>query len=252
MGRSSAALVALVAALLLLGIPALAAQGWYTVQKGDTLWNIAQKYRTTVTALKEANNLRSNLIYPGQVLSLPAPQTAAPTVANGRVHIVRPGDTLWQIARSYGTTVAELKDYNRLADNIIYPGQPLRLPPPSQEPTDEDFYWLVRVISAEARGEPLIGQIAVGAVVLNRVKSPYFPDTVKEVIFQPGQFSVVADGSIYQPPVPSAYTAARLALRGYDPTNGSLYFYNPQMVSSSNWIRSRAVVKAIGRHLFAS
>lgn len=254
MSRSSWALAALMAVLLLLSVPALAAQGLYTVQKGDSLWAIAQKHKTTVGALKAVNGLATNLIYPGQVLNLPVAkqEAVAPAAGEGRVHIVRRGDTLWQIARRYGTTVADIKEYNRLANNLIYPGQPLRLPPPTQKLADEDLYWLVRVISAEAKGEPLIGQIAVGAVVLNRVKSPLFPNTIKEVIFQPGQFSVVADGSIYEPPVPSAYTAARLALRGYDPTNGSLYFYNPHVVSRSNWIRSRTVVKAIGRHLFAS
>lgn len=256
MSRSSWALAAALALLLFLSGPA-AAQGLYTVQKGDSLWAIARRHRTTVAALKAANGLETNLIHPGQKLLLPTEQTGAGAPvgsdsSGGRVYIARRGDTLWAIARRHGTTVDALKNYNRLTGHLIYPGQPLRLPPPAPSCGDEDFYWLARVISAEAKGEPLLGQVAVGAVVLNRVKSELFPDTIKEVIFQPGQFSVVTDGSIYRPPVPSAYTAARLALRGYDPTHGSLYFYNPHVVSRGNWIRSRVVIKAIGRHFFAS
>lgn len=252
MSRSKWALAALLAAVLVLGAPALAVEGHYTVKKGDTLWAIAQRYHLDLASLKRLNNLDTHLIYPGQVLKLPVPdQISAP---QGRIYIVRRGDTLWQIARRYRTTVEAIKEYNRLSHNLIYPGQRLRLPPPlpKEDSAEQDLYWLARVISAEAKGEPLLGQIAVGAVVLNRVKSPRFPNTVKEVIFQPGQFTVVQDGSIYEPPVPSAYVAARLALRGCDPTNGSLYFYNPRLTSRSNWIRSRPVVKSIGRHLFAS
>jgi N-acetylmuramoyl-L-alanine amidase len=252
MSRCRWALAIVLAGTFLISLPATAAQGLYTVRPGDTLWEIARKYGTEVQTLKELNGLSANLIRPGQELKLPA--EAEERSENARLYVVRRGDTLWHIARRYGTTVQALKDANRLATNRIYPGQRLRLPPPKETTgiNDPDFYWLVRVISAEAKGEPLLGQIAVGAVVLNRVKSPRFPDTITDVIFQPGQFTVVADGSIYREPVQSAYTAARLALSGYDPTGGSLYFYNPKTASRSNWIRTRPVVRAIGRHLFAS
>ena len=93
---------------------------------------------------------------------------------------------------------------------------------------DDDFALLCRMISAEARGEPYTGQVAVGAVILNRVKHPSFPNTVAGVLFQPGAFSPVADGQFYKVAITdSARKAAQDALNGWDPTGGAIYFYNP-------------------------
>jgi len=116
---------------------------------------------------------------------------------------------------------------------------------------DDDFVLLCRMISAEARGEPYTGQVAVGAVILNRVKHPSFPNTVAGVLFQPGAFSPVADGQFYAVSITdSARRAAQDALNGWDPTGGAIYFYNPAK-STSKWIFSRPVVLTIGEHVFA-
>jgi N-acetylmuramoyl-L-alanine amidase len=112
-----------------------------------------------------------------------------------------------------------------------------------------DAALLARLISAEARGEPYSGQVAVGAVVLNRVKSSSFPNSVSGVIFQRGAFSAVDDGQINLTPNDSALKAAKDAMNGWDPTGGCLYYYNPDK-TSNRWIRSRPVVLRIGRHVF--
>lgn len=116
---------------------------------------------------------------------------------------------------------------------------------------NDDFTLLCRMISAEARGEPYTGQVAVGAVILNRVDHPSFPNTVAGVLFQPGAFSPVADGQFYKVTITdSARRAAQDALNGWDPTGGAIYFYNPTK-STSKWIFSRPVVLTIGEHVFA-
>ena len=116
---------------------------------------------------------------------------------------------------------------------------------------NDDFTLLCRMISAEARGEPYTGQVAVGAVILNRVDHPSFPNTVAGVLFQPGAFSPVADGQFYKVTITdSARRAAQDALNGWDPTGGAIYFYNPAK-STSKWIFSRPVVLTIGEHVFA-
>lgn len=115
---------------------------------------------------------------------------------------------------------------------------------------NEDLALLARVIYAEARGEPLEGQVAVGAVLLNRVKSPNFPNNLWSIIFRSGEFCTVRDGQIWLEPDAKAYRAAQLALNGWDPTNGALFFYNPAR-TTSRWIWSRPVTTKIGRHIFA-
>ena len=113
-----------------------------------------------------------------------------------------------------------------------------------------DVYLLARIISAEARGESYRGQVAVGAVVLNRVKSSQFPNTLAGVIYQKGAFTAIDDGQFNQPIADSAYRAAREALAGSDPTGGCLYYYNPQTATSS-WIFTLPVKMAIGKHRFS-
>ena len=116
--------------------------------------------------------------------------------------------------------------------------------------TDADLKLLARVVHGEARGEPYTGKVAVAAVVLNRVDSPSFPNTIAGVIYQNNAFTAVLDGQINLTPDDEAYRAARDALNGWDPTGGALYYYNPSIATSS-WIYSRKVVTTIGKHRFA-
>jgi len=116
----------------------------------------------------------------------------------------------------------------------------------------DELYWLSHIISAEAKGECGEGQVAVGNVILNRVESDDFPNTIKKVIFQKGQFSPVNNGSIYTKPTNSAVESAKRVLNGHKVlSKDTLYFYNPQIVSRGSWIRSRPTDKDIGNHRFA-
>ena len=117
--------------------------------------------------------------------------------------------------------------------------------------TSGDLYNLAKCIYAEARGEPYAGQVAVGAVILNRVKSSKFPNSVYGVIYQPYAFTCVSDGQINLEPNQTAYNAARDAMNGWDPSYGALYYYNPQTATSS-WIWSRKILVTIGKHNFAA
>ena len=114
-----------------------------------------------------------------------------------------------------------------------------------------DAALLARLISAEARGEPYNGQVAVGAVVLNRMKHPSFPNTMSGVIYQPGAFSCMSDGQFNQPVADSCYRAARDALNGWDPSGGAIYYFNPA-TATSKWIWSRPLLIVIGKHRFCA
>ena len=115
--------------------------------------------------------------------------------------------------------------------------------------SSSDLYLLARCVYGESRGEPYVGQVAVAAVVLNRVKSAAFPNSISGVIYQPYAFTCVSDGQLYLEPDQSAYNAARDAMNGWDPTNGCLYYYNPSTATSA-WIWTRPIMLQIGRHNF--
>lgn len=119
----------------------------------------------------------------------------------------------------------------------------------SSSASNNDVYLLARAINGEARGEPYAGQVAVGAVILNRVKHPSFPNTVAGVIYQPGAFTAVDDGQIDAAMTSSCERAARDALNGWDPTGGAIYYYNP-VTATNKWIRSRPIILTIGKHVF--
>lgn len=118
------------------------------------------------------------------------------------------------------------------------------------EQDNYNLYLLAKCIHAEARGEPYIGMVAVGAVILNRVASPDFPNTIYEVIYQPWAFTATHDGQINLEPGRAAYQAAQDALNGWDPSYGSLYYYNPATATSS-WIFNTQTVTVIGAHVFS-
>ncbi len=116
--------------------------------------------------------------------------------------------------------------------------------------SSNDVYVLSKIISGEARGESFLGQVAVGAVIVNRTKNPNFPNTLYGVVFEPGAFDAVSDGQYYRTPVASAVKAARTAINGWDPTGGALYYWNP-VTATSSWIWSRPIIARIGKHVFA-
>jgi len=113
----------------------------------------------------------------------------------------------------------------------------------------KDVNLLAHLIHGEARGEPYIGKVAVGAVVLNRTRDSRFPKTIAGVIYQPGAFDAVSDGQINLEPDSSSYKAARDALNGWDPSGGAIYYFNPS-TATSKWIWSRPIITQIGKHVF--
>ncbi len=170
-------------------------------------------------------------------------------------YTVKAGETLFSISKKYDTTIQRLKADNGLKGDMIKTGQTLKVPggdtasrsngPDSQD----DIYWLSRAVYGEARGESYTGQVAVAAVIINRMQSSKFPNTIKGVIFENLAFTAVADGQIYLTPDATAIKAAREALAGKDPSNGALYYWNPAK-STSKWIWTRSIIKRIGNHVF--
>lgn len=116
---------------------------------------------------------------------------------------------------------------------------------------DNNVALLARLISAEARGEPYIGQVVVGAVVLNRMEHPSFPNTMAGVIYQAGAFTCITDGQWDEPVADSAYQAAQDSLNGWDPSGGAIYYFNPATATSA-WIWSRPLIVTIGKHRFCA
>ncbi len=156
----------------------------------------------------------------------------------------------------YGSrTVTAVKSFQRknglTPDGIAGPAtlSKIGLPTGSTSSSSSNVNLLAMVINGEARGETYEGQVAVGAVVLNRVKHSSFPNTIAGVVYQKGAFTAVDDGQINASVQSSCVNAARDALNGWDPTGGAIYYYNPRTATSS-WIRTRPVVKTIGNHVF--
>ena len=156
-------------------------------------------------------------------------------------------------------TTAAVKEFQRknglAVDGIVGPrtlealGMPTGGSTSSAQQGSVDL--LALVISAEARGEPYSGQVAVGAVILNRVEHPSFTNTIAGVVYQPGAFTCMVDGQFDQPVADSAYKAARDALNGADPSGGAIYYFNPATATSS-WIWSRPLITVIGKHRFCA
>lgn len=140
------------------------------------------------------------------------------------------------------------RNYGLKADGIAGPDTWKMLKKVSVNRQELDL--LARIIYAESRGEPYVGQVAVGAVVMNRLAASDYPDTVKGVIEQSGAFTAVDDGQYRLKPDTTAYKAALDAVRGFDPTNGAMYYFNPDTATSA-WIWTRKQTGKIGRHIFA-
>jgi N-acetylmuramoyl-L-alanine amidase len=173
-------------------------------------------------------------------------------------YYVGPGDTLYDLARDFSTSIGTILALNNKENSFLRRGEKIRLPVHNltdhqilnKRVSKQELDLLARAINGEARGEPYLGQVAVAAVIINRVLSHQFPNTFAQVIYQTGQFSAVSDGQINLVPNQSCYRAAREALNGSDPTNGALYFYNPKTATRVSFFRGRRVITKIGEHLF--
>lgn len=247
-----AAMVFAVAAAFLLSAAGVSAAEvtTHTVVKGDTCYRIAQNYGTDLSAILNANGLsHRSTLYPGQTVIVDA---NAKNSKNPN-YTVKKGDSLHTIAKNHGTTATKLKQQNSLTADRIYVGQKLFVPQSgtSSSLTEHEIYLMAKMIHAEARGESDKGQIAVGAVIMNRIGSTAFPDTMNGVLYQKNQFTAVNDGQFYAyEPDQRAYSAAYAAARGEDPTYGSLFYWNPAKTSNA-WLNSKPILARIGNHVFA-
>lgn len=214
----------------------------YKIIPGDSLWKISRAYAVSIDSLMIVNNLSSDLIIAGDTIKIPSE------------HLVVRGDSLFLLAQKYGTSIEAISKINSITGTTIFIGQKLLVPNTTVitniKATPQEVELLARAVYSEARGEPYLGQVAVAAVILNRVKHPDFPNTIAGVIYQPWAITAVHDGQFWLTPNQTAYAAAEQALQGVDPTMGALYYYNP-ITATNQWIRSRQVLTGIGNHLFA-
>jgi len=245
--------------------PATSYSATHTVSRGESLYNISRDYGIALNSLMEANGIQNSMIYPGQQLYVPENNSGS-----GTPYTVKAGDTFYLIGLKFGVAYKDIMSANGLNDSTIYPGMSLTIPvvtsAPSgekstnvsrggyfQRPSPEDIDLLARLITAEADGEPYEGKVAVGAVVLNRVANPNFPQSIQAVIYQHGggtyQFEPVMNGQINKPASNDCINAAKDALRGWDPTNGAIYFFANYV--KSKWLWSRPLSTKIGNHVFA-
>ncbi|WP_342431622.1 cell wall hydrolase [Neobacillus sp. FSL H8-0543] len=205
----------------------------YTVKSGDTMTKIAKENNLTLQELAEANphihNI--NLIFAGQTVNTTKPEI--------KVNLI------------------EEKNFVLKESNIVKKGLPAHISKSDKQDTqvkvkysDYEIDLLARIVRAEAQSEPFEGKIAVACVILNRVDSPLFPNTIKDVIYAPGQFQPVRNGSINKPADEESIKAVRAALtehRNFAP--GALFFYNPS-IATSRWLDSRATTLVVGQHVF--
>lgn len=198
------------------------------------------------------NKFKKLLIATGLILSMSAFTLNGTTEAATTTHKVQSGETYWKIAAKYGVTVNNLKNANNKTSNLLYAGSNLVIPNSSITAAEKDL--MARLVRAEAVGEPYAGKVAVATVILNRVSSQDFPNTVKGVIYEKSNgyyaFTPVKNGTINQPADAASKRAVNEALAFRGQGNGSLFFYNPK-TAVSKWIYSRPVTVTIGNHRFA-
>lgn len=227
----------------------------YTVVSGDSLYNIGKTFNTNTNTLKSDNKLVSDSIYPGQLLNVPA-----------KDYIVSSGDTFYLIAKANNITVDSLKKANNYWLDFIYVGQKLIIPNTSYSLNNStqttkgvipytvaDLDLLARLVRAEAEGQPYKAKVAVAAVVVNRVQSTAWPNTIKDVIYQRVngyyQFSPVLNGYINKPASAEDRQAALEALKGYDPTNGAQFYFDDSTTNS--WLWSKSIALRVDRMVFS-
>ncbi|WP_010283229.1 cell wall hydrolase [Bacillus timonensis] len=176
---------------------------------------------------------------------------ASSVSASAATHTVKSGDTFWNIGMKYGVPVLKLMEVNNRTSDMIYPGEELEIP---ESVSSQEKELLARLVHAEAKGEPYEGKVAVATVVLNRVDSSEFPDSIKDVIYEktPGgsyAFSPVGNDQINKPADEESKRAVDEALSFRGQGEGSLFFFNPDK-SSNQFMMSREVTTVIGNHRF--
>jgi spore germination cell wall hydrolase CwlJ-like protein len=227
----------------------------YKVVSGDSLYTISKKFNTSVSTVMNNSYLTSSVIYPGQILNVPA-----------KIYTVQSGDTLYLIAKKYVISLLTLRNANNYWSDYIYPGQTLLIPSTSYSQssastvkygvipyTESDVDLLARLIYAEAQGQPYKAEEAVGAVVVNRVQSSAWPNTISDVIYQRingyYQFTPAANGWINKPASAEARQAALDSLNGYDPTNGAQFYFDDS--TTNTWLWSKPIALRVGNMVFA-
>lgn len=198
-----------------------------------------------------------SLVFPHEALALSRRGSSGTEVKNIQTRLINWGYLSGTADGIYGSKTEEaVKKFQRknglTPDGIAGPATLAKIGLSSSSSAssyDSNVNLLARVINGEARGESYEGQVAIGAVVLNRVKHASFPNSISGVIYQQGAFTAVSDGQINASVYDSCYKAARDALNGWDPTGGAIYYYNPK-TATNTWIRSRPIIKTIGKHVF--
>lgn len=227
----------------------------YTAVSGDSLFKVSQVFHTTVDNIMKENNLITSSLNIGQVLKVP-----------GDIYTVQKGDTLFLISQKYKMPITDLQRANNIYTDKLDIGQRLTVPAPASVtktpapmPTETTAYsatdldLLSRLIMAEAQGEPYNAKVAVGAVVMNRVSSGLFADTVNGIIYQNingyYQFTPVVNGWINKPANSDSINAAKDALNGVDPTNGALWYYDD--TTTNQFMLAKKVSIKISHMIFA-
>ncbi|MCQ6278847.1 cell wall hydrolase [Bacillus sp. EB600] len=198
------------------------------------------------------NKFKKLVIATGLILSMSALTLNIKSEAATTTHKVQYGETYWKVATNYGVPVNTLMAANNATSSALNAGANLVIPNSPISAADKEL--MARLVHAEAVGEPYAGKVAVATVILNRVKSPDFPNSISGVIYQISNghyaFTPVQDGRINQPADAASKKAVNEAIAFSGRGNGSLFFYNPR-TSTSSWILSRHVVVTIGNHRFA-
>ncbi len=222
----------------------------YTVVPNDSLYLISQLFKVPIETLKQDNYLTTDVIQPNQVLYVDA-----------RLHTVTGGDSLYLIAKHYGIPLASLRRANHKWDNLLLPGQQLIIPGIKSVGgtntvipyTTDELDLLARLIEAEAAGEIYEAKVAVGGVVVNRVQSTEWPNTITDVINHVSggyyQFTPVKNGTIHKPASSDSIKAAWAALYGSDPSKGALFYFDNS--STNQWLWSKPKTAYIDNMIFA-
>lgn len=227
----------------------------YRVVSGDSLYTIGKTFNTSVAALKADNKIYTDTLFPGQILNVPAVQ-----------YTVKSGDTLYLISKANNISLYNLRKANNYWSDYIYVGQKIIIPAVNNiynsntsihqgviPYTDSDLDLLARLVQAEAQGVSYTAKVAVAAVVINRVQSSEWANSISGVIYQKingyYQFTPVVNGWINKPASAEARQAALDALKGYDPTNGAQFYFDDS--TTNKWLWSKPVALRVDNMVFS-